>query len=149
MKRQYSTCAESLLNLRGIAAQSQRNPCSISPVCLRNLGGVRSKVLSVGEFASVQNAEVEDLIPFDLLQKPIERLLRNDEEDEFEDEYNPEQPIIPQIENFAKSHNVVLPHGYKVDIAKQVKQSMLKKKGRDVDSSSEAVWITLFEKLLT
>ena len=41
MKRQYSTCAESLLNLRGIAAQSQRNPCSISPVCLRNLGGVR------------------------------------------------------------------------------------------------------------
>ena len=42
MSRQYSTYAESLLNLRGIHAQSQRNPCSISSVWLRNFGGVRS-----------------------------------------------------------------------------------------------------------
>ena len=30
--------------MRGIAAQSQRNPCSISPVWLRNFGGVRTNL---------------------------------------------------------------------------------------------------------
>ena len=37
-----SVSAVSLRNCNGIAAQFQRNPCSISPVWLRNLSGVRS-----------------------------------------------------------------------------------------------------------
>ena len=51
------------------------------------------------------------------------------EEDEFERDST--LSIIPQIESFASSHSVILPDGWKVELAKKAKRSILTKETSD------------------
>ena len=66
-----------------------------------------------------------------------------DLDDDFEDFYESQKPIIPQIEQFALDHNVTLPKGWKVDLAKKVKAIMLKK---DFNKEESKTWKKLFDK---
>ncbi|MDR1912381.1 MAG: hypothetical protein LBQ52_08575 [Helicobacteraceae bacterium] len=56
------------------------------------------------------------------------------------------QPIIPQIEIFAKSNDIELPEGWKVLLAKSVKTQLLKDKAQ-VDDSAIKTWASLFERV--
>lgn len=66
-----------------------------------------------------------------------------DIDDDFEDSYVANSPIIPQIEKFASNHNVELANGWKVELAKKVKQLMLKNNYNQEDCKT---WKKLFDK---
>lgn len=59
--------------------------------------------------------------------------------------YNKNEPLIPQLEHIADEKNIVLPNGYKVELAK-----LAKKKIPDIDENSHYVtsWIELFNKII-
>lgn len=61
------------------------------------------KILSTKDYTSVENSEIEDLIPYEFVKKSVLNLFGiRDDDDEFEPEGN--LAIIPQIENYAKEH---------------------------------------------
>lgn len=109
----------------------------------------KGSILEVASFTNVENTEVEDLIPIEYLQKGINKLFENidDEEEQFEEVYDKTKPIIPQIEAFAKSNGIELEHGYKVQLAKTTKTRILKAKGIDADVIKS--WEKLFDKFIT
>jgi len=105
-----------------------------------------NKIIEVKEFTKVENSEIEDLIPFDLLKKGIDKLFNNVEDIEFEDEYEKTKPIVPQIEDFAKKYNVSLEKGWKVELAKQFKK-LINKKNKDlIKEETLTIWKKIFEK---
>ena len=64
-------------------------------------------------------------------------------DDDFADVYKSAEPIVPQIEKFAGDHEIDLPNGWKVELAKKVKASMLKK---EFNKEQCKAWKTLFDK---
>ena len=83
-------------------------------------------ILEVGDFTSVENAEIEDLIPISIMEKGIDRLFRSIEDKEFIEEYNEKESLLPQIERFAEENGFELQKGWKVELAKSVKSRLLK-----------------------
>ena len=105
-----------------------------------------NKIIEVKEFTKVENSEIEDLIPFDLLKKGIDKLFNNVEDIEFEDEYEKTKPLVPQIEDFAKKYNVSLEKGWKVELAKQFKK-LINKTNKDlIKEETLTIWKKIFEK---
>lgn len=109
----------------------------------------KDNILEVSDYISVANAEVEDLIPLEFLLKGINKLFENvdEDDDQFEDVYDKTKPIIPQIEEYAKSNGIELAHGYKVQLAKTAKTKILKAK--EIDGETIKVWKALFDKFKT
>jgi hypothetical protein len=63
-----------------------------------------------------------------MLSRGIDKLFRPIEDDDvdlFKDYYDEEKPIVPQIEEYAKENNFTLPKGWKVDLARNSKRSIL------------------------
>lgn len=105
-----------------------------------------NKIIEVKEFTKVENSEIEDLIPFDLLKKGINKLFNNVEDIEFEDEYENTKPLVPQIEDFAKKYNVSLEKGWKVELAKHFKKSINKMNKDSLKEEEFNIWKSIFEK---
>ena len=107
----------------------------------------KTKVLTVKDFTEMENSEIEDLIPYEFLKKSIERLLSvQDEDDEFE--YNEDESLIPQIENYANKHHVKLTTGWKVDLAKAFKKQASLKKNKKISKKYLNQWIKLFQNFV-
>lgn len=104
--------------------------------------GDKERILEVKDFVSFDGSEIEDIIPAEHIINAIRKILR-DVDDDFEDVYKSKEPIIPQIEKFACDHGVELGNGWKVELAKRVKVSMLKK---TIDKEQSEVWKKLFDK---
>jgi predicted ATPase len=84
-----------------------------------------SRVLEVKPFATVADAEIEDLIPAEILIRQLDRWQRAANVP-FGDEYKPGTAVVTQIEVWAKKHGVKLAKpGWKVELAKRVKAQML------------------------
>lgn len=109
--------------------------------------GEKNKILSVESYTSIPESEIEDIIPYDLLQRPIDRLFNNVDLD-FSATYDSEKPIIPQIEKFAFDNNFELPDGYKVDLARQFKQTLITRGDKFADKSIIDMWATIFNQVL-
>ena len=62
----------------------------------------------------------------------------------FEDTFKTGAAIVPQIEAWAKANSVKLELGWKVEVAKRVKQRLLD--GAGVDEKTVALWEKIFEK---
>lgn len=105
------------------------------------------RILEVSDFCKISHSEVEDLLPFTLLERGINRLFMSVEDFYFTDVYDSQKPIIPQIEAFATQHNVNLPKGWKVDIAKTAKQVLHTKNTSTIDKIYVDMWQQLFEAL--
>lgn len=106
----------------------------------------QKKIISIGEILDRDNVEIEDMIPYNCLSKGINKLFKDLDEFDFEDDiYNKNEPLIPQLEHIADEKNIVLPNGYKVELAK-----LAKKKISDIDDNSDYVnsWIELFNKII-
>lgn len=102
------------------------------------------KIISLGDITNKDNTEVEDIIPYKCLSKAIDRLFNDIEDFEFEDSYNQNDPLLPQIEKAAKKYSINLPKGYKVELAKFAKNKILKlSEGHDLEN----IWIDIFNKL--
>lgn len=108
--------------------------------------GSEKRVVEVNDVLDLKNAEIEDLIPFDLLRPAITRLFRDIESEFFEDIYDSENTIVLQIEDFADRHNVVLEIGWKVELSRQVKARLLQGKA-NVDEDRLEMWQSLFSKI--
>lgn len=108
--------------------------------------GSGDRVLMVGDYCQATDAEVEDLMPVDLLADVVTKYLRGPEED-FEDVVQSAAPIIPQIEAYANSNKVILEDGWKVEVARRTKARLLKSKNplKGADQQVES-WKKLFSE---
>ena len=102
-------------------------------------------VIEIKDIVEMDNSEVEDIVPFELIKRGINRMFLSVEDVEFEDEYDNTKPILPQIESFAKRNSVELKEGWKVVLSKDFKQILKNKKANDVSSIHIAKWVKLFK----
>lgn len=105
----------------------------------------KSKVIGVKDFIGEDIYEIEDLIEPVSLIKIIDKKYRAD--NDFEDSYIQNKPIVDQIENWAKKENLILEKGWKVDIARDL-QNKFDKSFVEVNEKYISIWKKLFEQLL-
>lgn len=85
--------------------------------------GQENRILTISDFTKKNGSEVEDLIPSNILERSVEFLINN-REFRFANEYDDQLPVIGQIEKWASEYGIALEHGYKVDLAKDVKSEL-------------------------
>ena len=99
----------------------------------------------VGTYLNQKNAEIEDLIPPDIVERAIAPYLQNEEMISFciaEGE-----PYVNQIESFANDYGITLPDGWKVEIAKKIKIILSKTPKEKIDDKYINIWSRLFDDL--
>lgn len=106
----------------------------------------KDRIIQVKDITNIDNSEVEDIIPYALLSRGIDRLFLTVEDETFEDIYDSSLPILPQIEGFAKKYSIELKKGWKVELAKSAKQLLKNKKNGDIDEETKTKWINLFNQ---
>lgn len=104
----------------------------------------KDKVLGVADFLGEKEYEIEDLIPASSLISIIDRQYRSDQY--FEDFYKVGEPMVDQIEAWAKKNSIDLGDGWKVEIARNV-QNRFDKVMESVPEDMVMNWKKLFEKL--
>lgn len=104
----------------------------------------KDRLLETGGICKVKDSEIEDCIPFELLVRGINRLFIAVEDEYFEDVYDSSKAILPQIEAFATTHSISLERGWKVTLAKGVKQILKTKVSSDINQIYIDMWCKLF-----
>ena len=105
----------------------------------------KDKIIEIKDITKMENSEVEDIIPIELLSKGITRLFNSVEDDDFDNEYDENKPILPQIEAFRDRYNIEFKQGWKVELAKSAKLMLKNKKKSDINHAVD-VWVELFNK---
>ncbi|NJO81447.1 MAG: AAA family ATPase [Blastochloris sp.] len=100
------------------------------------------RVLQVGAFVDIDGAEVEDLIPAEIIVRAVDRMIR-EPDTLFESRHDANKPIVPQIEAWARDGGATLQKGWKVELAKRVKRALLD--GVPASEATLQVWQSLFE----
>lgn len=103
--------------------------------------GNASLIKYVGELLGRDGSEIEDLLPQEMIADAASRMFKGDED--FRDVAEKDSPIVPQIEAYATKHGLLLPNGWKVDLARAVKQKLLKSP-ESVPEDLLAIWTSLF-----
>lgn len=106
--------------------------------------GSPERVIEIADFSDIPNCEFEDIIPISLMSRHLSRIFRDVEDEDIVDVLTKDQPVIPQIEQFAKRNGIELNKGWKVDLSRNVKQQILKAK--DIPDEFVERWIQLFNK---
>jgi len=101
------------------------------------------RIIEVGEYTNIPNAEIEDLIPHKYLDRAINHIFNAVEDDDFEPD--PKTNIVRQIEDFANRNNIQLEKGWKVDLAKRTKKVILSKNATENETNK---WIKLFNTFI-
>lgn len=110
--------------------------------------GSEDRISEVSTFVGFADAEIEDLMPVAFVAGVIDRWQRVPEpEDEFAAAVEAGKPVVPQIEAWAAKQMLKLEKGWKVEVAKRVKQLALTRGIGAFDAETVAKWVTLFEKL--
>lgn len=84
----------------------------------------KDRILSVGDFADVEEAEVEDLLPSEFLAAEIDRMVR-DSERPLTDVVDEKKSFVQQVKHWADAPEITLPPHWKVELAKKAKQRAL------------------------
>lgn len=109
---------------------------------------IPESIIEIEDILEIEQAEVEDLIPFELMDRFITKLSRGIDED-FIDSYDEFKALLPQIEHFFNSNKLELYKGWKVDLARDVKKNLLTSKGiKCINDNTEKKWAQLFNNLL-
>ena len=108
----------------------------------------KERILQVSDFVGIENAEIEDLIPKELMRRYFNKLFNEVDDEDWDDAINSGSPLVPQIEKFAMKHSIALPEGWKVKLSKNVKQQITGSKGYSVRIKDETLemWANLFKK---
>lgn len=104
-----------------------------------------SKIIEVQSITEMENSEVEDLLPLQLLDKGINHIFNSVEEKDFSDTYEDGRAIVGQIEKFASDCNITLDKGWKVELARSAKRILLNKNENKIENEYIEKWIKLFE----
>ena len=106
------------------------------------------KILMIKDYVGIENAEIEDLFPAAVLERPIERII-NDRDFRFKDEFDSSKPVISQIEEWANIYSIILDQGYKVELAKDIKRDLTTgSQATIVPTEYEEKWVSLFKKII-
>lgn len=86
------------------------------------------KVITVSDFTTLPNGEIEDLFPKEKIAQIIARFLPRPEDvdEHFDDAVTDDAPICDQIEAFSRKYGIPLGQGWKVRLATTVKKEILK-----------------------
>lgn len=109
-------------------------------------GSESDKIIEIGNYTSISDAEVEDVIPYALIDRYLGHILHSSDQ-EFNDCYDDKKPIIPQIELFANNNEITLPDGYKVEMAKAAKMLLQGKRAPELPKEYVDRWANMFSKL--
>lgn len=101
-----------------------------------------NRLITISSIVDFDNAEIEDLIPFKYMERFLNRLFIDCDEDF---EANDNSAILPQIETFANNNRIVLPNDYKVSLSKHVKKQI--EKSTNIPDDYLKMWIKLFKKI--
>lgn len=107
----------------------------------------RDKIISIKEITSIEQSEVEDMIPFSLIERKVQSLLSIDDEDEDSFACETGKPILPQIEKYALEQGIELEKGWKVELARTFNHRILGKKKVSIPEENLSMWVGLFKKL--
>lgn len=110
--------------------------------------GFEDRILDIKDFTGIEKSEVEDLIPFALLKKGVDRLFNSLDEIDFEDTYDKNIPVVSQIETFAETNGVELEKGWKVGISMSSKSQLKNKKADALPQDYIDKWTKLFNAFL-
>ena len=108
----------------------------------------KEKIISIQEITGLDQSEVEDIIPFKIIENKIQKLLLIDDDEDESFECETGKPILPQIEQYAKEHSIELPQGWKVELARSFNRRMFSRKKVEIPEENRKMWINLFNKLL-
>lgn len=110
--------------------------------------GMADRIITIASYSTVEQAEVEDLIPLELMNRHFDRVLFRDVDDEvFSDTYDSKQPIVNQVQAFAEKYSVTLPIGWKVELSKSVKAQLQKCSPDKIPMVYIETWTGFFNKL--
>lgn len=117
---------------------------------LRNslYAGSKNRVLELKSIIDVAAAEIEDVMPREVMVQVLDRYLRGPEDD-FSESHDAGKALIPQVEDYATRHNIPLANGWKVEIARLVKARLLKAGAQKIDGAVLDTWTKLFNALTT
>lgn len=105
-------------------------------------------VLEVSKIVDIEQAEIEDLIPVDVIIKMARYQLRSNNPDvEFEGVYEEGKPVLKQLEKFAQDNDIFLEKGWKVDFARLIKNNLLKIKKENLTEIYINKWKKLFSHI--
>jgi predicted ATP-dependent endonuclease of OLD family len=104
------------------------------------------KVLQVSGFLGEKEFEIEDLMPVEGIINLVDRKYRSDIF--FEDSYIKGEPIVNQIEVWAKKNNILLEDGWKVELARTF-QNRFDKSMTQVNDELLNAWKDLFSTLMS
>lgn len=110
--------------------------------------GNEGMILEVGSFVAIPEAEIEDLLPQELIVWAVDRWHRTAEKP-FEDVVKADESVVPQIESWAVSQGITLEKpGWKVELAKLVKKRLLDRGLDALDPDTLDSWTKMFEALI-
>lgn len=110
--------------------------------------GQDNLLINVGDFIPVEQSEVEDIFPIILMERYLNKMFRDVDDEIFLDFYDNQIPIVNQIQGFAGKHNVQLENGWKVELARNVKQQLLKAKPEIIPLDVVECWENIFDRLI-
>ena len=108
--------------------------------------GSYSIAIVVSDICNLENAEIEDLIPTDFMKRHLNRIFKDVDDEDIIDYISEDKALIPQIEEFARNHNIELKKGWKVELSKSTKRQILKAKANSISEKYVSYWSLLFEK---
>lgn len=111
--------------------------------------GFENRILDIKDYTGIEKSEVEDLIPFALIKKGVDRLFNSLDETDFEDTYNKGIPVVSQIETFAETNGIGLEKGWKVGISMSSKAQLKNKKSDAIPQDYIDKWTKLFNAFLS
>lgn len=98
----------------------------------------------MAQFIGEGEFEIEDLIPTSAIVQFIDRKYRCDQY--FEDFYHQGEPIVNQIEIWAKQNKVSLEDGWKVELARSI-HNRFEKIALNIEDAQKNIWIEVFRAL--
>ena len=104
------------------------------------------KVLDIATFLGNKEYEIEDLLPAKALIEIVDRTFRG--RNYFADFYKADEPIVDQIENWAKGNDITLSNGWKVELARAV-INQFDRVMKDIPEELIKKWEKLFLVLLS
>lgn len=104
----------------------------------------KNLVLEVNDFIADKEFEIEDFIPHKIIIAIIDRMFRG--KDFFDDKYVKDEPIVDQIQNWAKENDITLELGWKVDLSREI-LNRSEKFYEEITPETTAIWSKLFNKL--
>lgn len=111
--------------------------------------GEANLLLEMESFTGMADSEIEDLIPAEVIARELDRWLRNSDVP-FADEMQTGKPIVPQVETWAARHKIQLAKpGWKVELAKRVKQRLLAEGPEALSPDVLSRWDKLFAAFQT